>query len=121
MALDFNDVSSAFKSALKGERVLHSNESLWGKALGGILDNGLGAGEMTYRVLKNNEGVKEAAIKTFAKNGEKVLANGEKMQLNYGKIAGSYIGVSAAARIATGGGLYKDKNGNGNLIGVPFI
>lgn len=37
------------------------------------------------------------------------------------KIAGSYMGVSAAARIATGGGLYKDKDGNTDVIGVPLI
>lgn len=37
------------------------------------------------------------------------------------KIAGSYMGVSAAGRIATGGGVYKDKDGNTDLIGVPLI
>jgi hypothetical protein len=37
------------------------------------------------------------------------------------KIAGSYMGVSAAGRIATGGGLYKDKDGNTDVIGVPLI
>lgn len=38
-----------------------------------------------------------------------------------GTIAGSYMGVSTAGRIATGGGLYRDSNGNTNIIGVPFI
>lgn len=42
-------------------------------------------------------------------------------KLNYGKIAGSYIGAAAAGRIVTGGGAYKDGNGNSNLIGVPFV
>ena len=37
------------------------------------------------------------------------------------KIAGSYMGVSAAGRLATGGGVYKDKDGNTDLIGVPLI
>lgn len=37
------------------------------------------------------------------------------------KIAGSYMGVSAAGRIATGGGLHKDKDGNTDIIGVPLI
>lgn len=41
--------------------------------------------------------------------------------LKYGNIAGSYLGVSSAYRLASGGGLYKDKNGNTNIIGVPFI
>ena len=37
------------------------------------------------------------------------------------KMAGSYMGVSTAGRIATGGGLYKDKDGNSDIIGLPFI
>jgi hypothetical protein len=41
--------------------------------------------------------------------------------LNYGTIAGSYLGVSAGYRMASGGGLYKDRKGNTNLIGIPFI
>lgn len=46
---------------------------------------------------------------------------GKLAKLNYGKIAGAYIGVSAGARIASGGGLYKDRNGNTNLMGLPII
>ena len=38
-----------------------------------------------------------------------------------GTIAGGYMGVSAAGRIATGGGLYRDSSGNFNVIGVPLI
>lgn len=37
------------------------------------------------------------------------------------KIAGSYIAASAAGRIATGGGIYKDKDGNTDVIGIPLI
>lgn len=42
-------------------------------------------------------------------------------KLDAKKIAGTYVGVSAAGRIATGGGVLKDKNGNTNVIGIPFI
>jgi hypothetical protein len=45
----------------------------------------------------------------------------EAKSLKYGSIAGSYLGISAGYRLASGGGLYKDKNGNTNIIGVPFI
>lgn len=41
--------------------------------------------------------------------------------LNYKAIAGTYVGAATVGRLATGGGLYKDRNGNNNLIGVPFI
>lgn len=37
------------------------------------------------------------------------------------KVAGTAIGVSMAGRVVTGGGLYKDKNGNTNIPGIPFI
>nr|DAU23756.1 MAG TPA: hypothetical protein [Caudoviricetes sp.] len=94
-----------------------------------IAKNAGGGFEMAGRVIgKDRMGIKEAAIKTFATNSDKILdstgkimKNAEKANWNYGKIAGSYIGVSAAARVASGGGLYKDKNGNTNIAGVPFI
>lgn len=38
-----------------------------------------------------------------------------------GGIAGAYMGVSSAGRIASGGGLYKDSDGNTDIMGVPFI
>ena len=37
------------------------------------------------------------------------------------KIFGGMLGVSAAGRIASGGGIYKDSNGNTDIIGIPFI
>lgn len=42
-------------------------------------------------------------------------------KIRYDRVAGSFMTASAAARIATGGGLYKDRNGSSNMIGVPFI
>lgn len=40
-------------------------------------------------------------------------------------IAGSgligYTGLSSAYRLASGGGLYKDNNGNTDIMGIPFI
>ena len=40
---------------------------------------------------------------------------------NMMRAAGTFVTASAAARVASGGGLYKDRYGNPNLIGVPFI
>ncbi len=37
------------------------------------------------------------------------------------RVAGTFVGASAAARVATGGGLFKDRNGSTNIIGLPFI
>lgn len=41
--------------------------------------------------------------------------------IDLGAIAGSYLGVSAGYRVLSGGGAYRDKNGNANLIGIPFV
>ena len=45
----------------------------------------------------------------------------EDGSLNIRRAAGSFVAASAAARVASGGGAYKDRYGNPNLIGVPFI
>lgn len=37
------------------------------------------------------------------------------------KIAGTAVTGMAAARVISGGGIYRDKDGNANLIGIPFI
>lgn len=92
--------------------VLHSNQAInkIGKNLGGGIE--VGARLMGKGGFEKADGITKALSDTFKhKDGT----------LNYGKIAGSYIGVSAAARVATGGGLYKDRNGNTNIAGVPFI
>lgn len=59
--------------------------------------------------------VRDAAGKIIKENG--------KVKMNYDakKIAGTAIGVSMAGRVVTGGGLYKDSNGNFNIPGLPFI
>ena len=38
-----------------------------------------------------------------------------------GAAASGLMGVSATGRIASGGGLYRDSEGNFDIIGVPFI
>ena len=40
---------------------------------------------------------------------------------NYGKMAAGASGLAIGWRFATGGGLYRDKNGNFDIAGVPFI
>ena len=75
-----------------------------GDAVGG------GAKDM-YTGMKAGKGFGEAAQLAFTHN--------DKIRMD--RVAGTFVGASAAARVATGGGLYKDRYGNGNLIGVPFI
>lgn len=55
--------------------------------------------------------ISEAAKDTWTKDGS----------LQMGKIAGSYIGAASAYRVLSGGGIYRDANGNADLIGIPFV
>ena len=45
--------------------------------------------------------------------------DGDKLRMD--RVAGAFVAGSAAARLATGGGLYKDRNGSTNIIGIPFL
>ncbi len=101
------------KKILAGEKVLKANEGInaitnMSQAKGFM--GGIGA---SYdNIARNKMGVMDGLKAAHMK------ADGS---YNVGAIAGSYLGVSAAARIAGGGGLYRDRSGNANLIGVPFV
>ena len=41
--------------------------------------------------------------------------------IRWGRVAGTYVTASAGLRLLSGGGLTRDRNGNPNMIGVPFI
>lgn len=41
--------------------------------------------------------------------------------LNMKNIAGSYLTVSAAGRFATGGGIYRNKDGQTDFMGIPLL
>lgn len=71
-----------------------------------------GGARDTMAAMKNGQGFGQA-LKTAHTD-----ASGK---LRYDRVAGSFMTASAAARVATGGGLYKDRNGSTNIIGVPFI
>lgn len=108
-----DDLVSSVKSAAKNQ--LESNKAI------NPIHNFTGGVEAVGRII-GGEGISNSLVRTFGKNavqeGEKWVA---KDGLNYGKIAGSYLGVAAAGRVMSGGGVYKDGNGNTNLIGVPFV
>lgn len=88
------------------------------------LNNFTGALEAGARALSKDESVaKNALLKTFKSGATNDMAKEtlEALNWNTGKIAGSYLGASAVTRVATGGGIYKDAQGNTNLMGVPFL
>ena len=102
------------KKAFKGETVNGFN-----KAINAIGNNGFGGVEAVSKML-NTGNITESLGSTFGKigaNGIRSFENGADI----GKIAGSYIGVASAGRVLSGGGVYRDANGQANLIGVPFL
>lgn len=86
-----NSIGKFFKSADYGDFLL------------GGFANGIKVGK--------EKGLKEGVKAVGQKDGK----------WNGARIAGAYITGSAALRIGTGGGIYQDKNGNTDLIGLPFI
>ena len=79
-----------------------------------------GGYEMGARMIKG-AGLDEAFNHTFRKAAEGAAAATAADPINVGKMAGSYIGLSAGYRVLSGGGLHRDAKGNPNLIGVPFV
>lgn len=55
----------------------------------------------------------------------KALAMNDKGEYSGARIAGmgaaGYMGLSAAGRIASGGGLFRDADGNFDIIGIPIV
>lgn len=103
------DVAGEAWDMISGKTILHSNRAI--NSIPKQFDNFAGAGQYVGVGMKTGNW-KGAADEVFRK---------QDGTLNGAKIAGSFIGASAAARVATGGGLTKDRHGNTNIIGVPFV
>lgn len=108
------EIGAATKAAFKDttDARIYKNEKLANK-LGYEMKDG--------RLVKENE---DPAIISNKDRLESMYRNDDgswnKTAIG-GTIAGGYMGVSAAGRVASGGGLYRDSDGNFDLIGIPFI
>lgn len=105
-------------------------EQIDDSAAGRWVDNKTGLSSMGKELYKQSKkqggpgitkGFGDAAEKTGyvsrkTVDGKKVIED-----VNVGKIAGAYVGLSAGARVISGGGLYKDNQGNTNIAGIPFV
>lgn len=84
----------------------------------------------TYRSMKAGHNIKDALSAGFTKkvggewvnigNGMKQKVGG-KSQIRMDRVVGAAFGVGVAGRVATGGGIYRDRYGRVNVPGVPFI
>jgi hypothetical protein len=80
--------------------------------MGNRIGDAVGGGiRDTVSGIKSGQKVSEALTNAYTHNG--------KTRMD--RVAGTFVGASAAARVATGGGLYKDRNGSTNIIGLPFL
>lgn len=99
-----NPKSSPFKNA----NVIHKSNANMAHKTGNFFGGGI---RDTINATKKGESF-GTAIKAAHSNGD---------SLSKAKIAGTAATVGVAGRIASGGGLYRDRYGNVNLPGVPFI
>ena len=60
------------------------------------------------------------SIMNSVKAGHMKTVNGQNV-LDMKKVAGTAATIGVAGRVATGGGLYRDRYGNVNVPGLPFI
>jgi hypothetical protein len=107
------------------DTLLESNKAIFSNATDDAVKNSRG---ILGTIARTRNGLKEgdkiilekgdvagAAKSAFSKGGD------PSKGYDWGTIAGSALGVSAGYRVLSGGGLYKDKNGNTNIIGIPFV
>lgn len=45
----------------------------------------------------------------------------DQWRLSGRRVASGFVGASSLGRLASGGGIYKDADGNTDIIGIPFI
>lgn len=107
------DTSSKLNNATYKAKMTYNNNSLGAQA-GNFIGSGTRESVSKYRQMDAKE---KSVIKAIQEGHKK--ADGSSYDMK--KIAGTTVGIGVAGRIATGGGLYRDRYGNVNLPGVPFI
>lgn len=100
----------SMKSRLLGRELAKNDLSYRiGDAIGGGVRDAM-------RSRKAGHDMKTAMMAGFTKAGKE-----GKRELRVDRVAGAAFGVGVAGRVATGGGLYRDRYGRVNVPGVPFI
>ena len=114
--------NASVKHALK----MAPNNKIWGSSptdmilgkamaktdIGFRVGDAIGGGiRDTFRSMKAGQSASNALKAGFTQGG--------KVRMD--RVAGAAFGVGVAGRVATGGGLYRDRYGRVNVPGVPFI
>lgn len=76
----------------------------------------------TINALANTKDIKfKDALKSAYMNEIVDEAGNKVSKMNWKAVAGTYVGAAAAGRVVSGGGIYRDAQGNPNLPVAPFI
>ena len=90
-----------------------SSRSTFGTRLG---DNLVGGYRDTVKGMRGKD-LSVANVKTAASAAFK----NKDGSMNVGRVAGAVVTAGVAGRVATGGGLYRDREGSFNIPGIPLI
>lgn len=106
--------------SFKGEPILHSNKAIntIGKFMMGETNTGIRG---TLRGLSHGQDLGTAVKSAYTHRTKDAKGVLQPRSINWGAVAGTYVGASVAGRVITGGGLYRDSTGNVNIPGIPFI
>lgn len=110
-----NPINKVFKegeeSALNfAAKKLHSNEAI-NKAFNVLGNGAIDCWNVAAKSIEQEGNIVKAFDDVFKKEGTYDMK----------RIAGAGFIAGAGMRVATGGGLYRDRNGSQDLIGIPFI
>lgn len=127
----FESVASAARSAQNAGNSAENVAAMTAKAQNMLDSTLVGTAFNFARGLWNGSSTGYRNLNQVAR-GEKTLSQAgkdmthdDKGNFSFAKTAmvlgGTYMGLSSAGRILSGGGIYKDADGNTDLIGIPFI
>ena len=107
------------------------NGTKWGEGVGDrVIGNALANNSKAYKIGDALGGGVRDAYRSYKKKGDintalkagftKKAADGTS-KVRMDRVAGAAVSASAVGRVATGGGLYRDRYGRTNIPGLPFI
>lgn len=110
------------------EQTLNDLTPRMAKAINSVFSPFVGGARYLADTAANGEkrNMRDFAKATWGGDGNGLLdftvGEGDKaMTLNGGKIAATGAGLGLGYRALSGGGVYRDKDGNTDLAGIPFV
>lgn len=110
----YDNIANAFK---KSKNVQEFGDSIFAASSRG--KNGLVSGTIQdiENEAKQNGNLMHIGFDKTNEAGEVI----GRQYYHGGKVLGAAFGAAAGARLISGGGIYRDANGNTDIVGVPFV